>query len=118
MIFHEQPTAPWVAFDFLLLEAHQMLQDEICPKCGHPVWLCRSSSDAVQFKVQTDYCAGERALREAEDRAKPMKDRADRKEKKHWGEFRYTVPYAPPGQELPTRNEYYEELSKKASTVE
>lgn len=114
MIFHEQPGAPWEPFDFILLEAYQRLQDELCPKCGHPVWLCRSSSNAVQFKVQSAYCAGERALREAEDRAKSKSEKkASAAEKRAWGEFKYTVPYAPPGMELPTRSEYYEELASK-----
>lgn len=112
MIYHEQPTAPWVAFDFMLLEAYQRLQDEICPKCGHPVWLCRSSSNAVQFKVETSYCAGERALRAAEARAAGKKN-PDKKERDTWGRFQYSVPYALPGMELPSREEYYAEQAAK-----
>lgn len=111
MIFHEQPTAPWVAFDFILLEAYQRLQDELCPKCGHPVWLCRSSSNNVQFEVQTGYCFAEKALREAEDKSRPRESRAKQGEKKTWGEFRYAVPVAVPGTELPSRAEYFEELA-------
>lgn len=115
MIFHEQPTAPWVAFDFILLEAYQRLQDELCPKCGHPVWLCRSQSSSVQFEVQTGVCFAEKALKEAEDRSKPRDQRAASKEKKAWGEFRYAVPKALSGQELPTRAEYYEDLEAIAA---
>lgn len=115
MIFHEQPTAPWVAFDFILLEAYQRLQDEICPKCGHPVWLCRSSSTDVNFEVQTAYCFAERALKEAEDKARPRESRAKRDEKKTWGEFRYATPIAPPGRELPSRQDYFNELSALAA---
>lgn len=111
MIFHEQPTAPWVAFDFILLEAYQRLQDETCPKCGHPVWLCRSSSTDVDFEVHTAYCFAEKALKEAEDKAKPRDSRAKREEKKTWGEFRYAVPTSPQGRELPSRSEYYDSLA-------
>lgn len=118
MIFHEQPTAPWVAFDFILLEAYQRLQDETCPNCGHPVWLCRSDSPDVQFRAEVGYCAGTRAVKEAEDRSRPTKDRADRETKKTWGRFTYPVPYAPPGRELPTREQYYEDLAKSQGTVE
>jgi hypothetical protein len=116
MIFHEQPTAPWVPFDFILLEAYQRLQDELCPKCGHPVWFCRSQGNAVQFSVQTAYCASERALKEWEDRQNGKK--AEKKDKAAWGRFTYTVPKPLPGQELPTRSEYYEDLAKLEGTVE
>lgn len=114
MIFYEQPTAPWRPFDFKLLEAYQRLQDETCPKCGHPVWLCRSQSNAVQFKIVEDVCQGERAMRAAEHRG----EKVDKKDKAKWGQFRYTVPYAPPGYELPSREEYYEDLAKTQGAVE
>lgn len=118
MIFHEQPTAPWEPFDFLLLEAYQMLQDEICPKCGHPVWLCRSDSTNVEFKVRDAVCYAERALRETEDRQKDKGSRADKTERKGWGRFYYTSPFVPDNVEgeLPTRAEFYTAMSK--GTVE
>ena len=118
MIFQTQPDEPWGRFDFLLLEAYQILQDETCPKCGHPVWLCRSTSNKIEFKAQEGYCASERALMEYEDSRKPSKDRQkDKYEKASWGRFFYTKPVLAYGAEgdLPSRTEYYEEL---ASTVE
>ena len=118
MIFHEQPTAPWVDFDFLLLEAHQMLNDEICPRCGHPVWLCRSSSEAIEFHVETSYCYAERAQLESADKEKDRKSRASKEDKKSWGQFRFAVPVALPGYELPTREEYYTSLAEKRGAVE
>jgi hypothetical protein len=116
MIFHEQPTDPWLPFDFKLLEAYQMLQDEICPKCGHPVWLCRSTSNRVEFKARAAVCYAERALREYEDQKKPRGEREkDRKVKASWGEFYYTQPFVPDNieGELPTRDEFYSELAGK-----
>lgn len=112
MIFHEQPTDPWTPYDFKLLEAYQILQDELCPKCGHPIWLCRSTSNRVEFKAQEAYCAGERALKEKEDASKSREDKAKPKEKKTWGQFFYTSPYTPPNIEggLPTRAEFYQEM--------
>jgi len=117
MIFHEQPTDPWTPYDFKLLEAYQILQDELCPKCGHPVWLCRSNSNRVEFKAQEAYCAGERALKEKEDLGKPKAERANPAEKRQWGQYTYTVPYSPPNIEggLPTRREYYQELAKSSA---
>jgi len=114
MIFYEQPTDPWIPFDFMLIEAYQRLQDEICPKCGHPVWLCRSKSNNIFFEVKTSVCYAERALKEAEVNRLPSKDRsAALKDKKHWGEFHYTVPARPPQADgdFPTRTEYYQEMS-------
>lgn len=121
MIFHEQPTDDWIPFDFLLLEAYQRLQDEICPRCGHPVWLCRSKSNTVDFKVQSGLCYAEKALKVAEvGRISDKKSRdAAKKELRHAGQFWYTVPYVPPNipnGELPTRDDYYSELA--GSTVE
>lgn len=113
MIFHEQPTDPWVPFDFILLEAYQMLQDEICPKCGHPVWLCRSDSASVQFKVRSAVCNAERELKIVEDRKRPDKEREkDKKVRAGWGEFYYTQPFVPEniGGEMPTRGEFYASL--------
>jgi len=112
MLFYEQPTDPWIPFDFKLLEAYQRLQDEICPKCGHPVWLCRSTSNRVQFRVREAYCAAERALKEKENQGN-KKIKAS--EKKEWGRYYYTEPYVPEtiGGELPSRREYYEELAKQ-----
>lgn len=114
MILHRQPTDPWTPFDFKLLEAYQTLQEELCPKCGHPIWLCRSSSNRVAFKVQTAYCSAERALEERKDASKARSDKAKAAEKKHWGEFQYSVPYSPPNVEggLPTRAEWYKEQAK------
>jgi predicted nucleic acid-binding Zn-ribbon protein len=113
MLFYEQPTDPWTPYDFKLLKAYQILQDETCPKCGHPVWLCRTSSNRVQFKVRSAVCQADRALRAAEDNRRDKKDRADGKERREWGKFYYIQPFTPPNVEggLPTREEFYEEMA-------
>lgn len=114
MIFHEQPTDPWIPFDFKLIEAYQRLQDETCPKCGHPVWLCRSGSPNVMFHVRETYCQSERAMREFEDSKKPKNERTKGKDKREWGRIYYTEPAVPHNidAELPTRREFYEEIAK------
>jgi len=120
MLFYEQPTDAWTPFDFMLLEAYQRLQDEICPRCGHPVWLCRSTSTSVNFKVKSDTCYAERALKTAEVsriKEKEARNKA-RKELKDAGVFWYTVPSVPPTIEngtLPTREDYFKELLTYAS---
>lgn len=116
-MFHEQPTDPWKPWDFKLIQAYQMLQDEICPRCGQPVWVCRSSSADVWFEAEEGVCQGERAVRSAEDAKKPSKERADQAERKTWGRFFYPVPRVTEGKEMPTREEYYEELSKSTGKI-
>lgn len=116
MIFYRQPTDPWVPFDFKLLETYQIMQDEICPKCGHPVWLCRTSSADVEFIVRTDMCYAERALKEHDEQKKPVKDRTKAKDRKGWGRIEYTVAQVPKpleeaGHKLPSRTTYYNELA-------
>jgi hypothetical protein len=118
MLFHEQPSDPWLPFDFKLLEAYQILQDETCPKCGHPVWLCRSESNTVQFKVTPNVCYAERALKEYEDQKKPRTEREkDRKTREGWGVFYSLSPFVPKNieGELPTRTEFYEEMAAKSA---
>lgn len=115
MIFHTQPDEDWVRFDFMLLEAYQSLQDETCPKCGHPIWLCRSQSADIYFDVQDDYCQADRALKEHE--AKSNKSKPSASEKKAFGQFFYTVPKTVPGAELPTREQYYADKAAEQGTV-
>lgn len=114
MIFYEQPTDKWTPYDFKLLEAYQILQDEICPQCGHPVWLCRSDSNRIAFKVNSTVCYAERALQKKRDDAKDKKHRADAKERAEYGKIYYTEPFVPKNVEggLPTRSEYYDQLVK------
>ena len=92
-----------------------MLQDEICPQCGHPVWLCRSKSDNIGWTVQQDTCYASRVRDEKEWRSNNPKKTPDPKDRKSWGRYTYTLPkisdWAPEGAELPTRKEYYESLA-------
>lgn len=112
MLFHEQPTDPWTAYDFKILEAYQILQDEICHQCGNPVWLCHSTSNSVEFKAYETTCYATRERMKREDNKKPSKERADKKEKAEWGVVTTMTPYKPDYAEgeMPTRREYYESL--------
>lgn len=115
MIFYEQPSAEWVPFDFKLLEAYQILQDETCPKCGHPIWLCRSDSNRVDFKVRSAVCQADKALKLYE--AGQIKDRKEKseamKDRANMGRYFYTEPYNPPESEggLPTRRDFYDAIT-------
>lgn len=110
MIFHEQPSAPWSDWDFSLLEAYQILQDETCPKCGQPSWLCRTTDPRVRFTVHESTCYAEKALMEKADSEKPSKEKAKKGQKAEWGRSRFARAEVNParGDSLPTRKEAYE----------
>lgn len=102
MLFHEQPDLPWTKFDFLLLEAYQMLQDETCSMCGNPIWICRNEyANNVGFKVKSAKCFAKAELDKHQERESKKKS----KNKKH-GEQEYILAYAYDGGELPTRMSY------------
>lgn len=107
MIYHEQPTKKWKPFDFLLLEAYQILQDETCPQCGQPVWLCRSTDSNVNISVQRARCFVTAELEKAQDN---LNKKGNSKSLKG-GEYLYAkVEPIMPGTELPSREDYYNSL--------
>lgn len=110
LIFHEQPQSKWERFDFLLLEAYQILQDETCPKCGNFVWLCRSDNAFVEFRVQEDVCMADKKMEEY--KSKKSKAKPSKEDKARWGVISYTTLNMLNDQQPPTRKEYYESLAK------
>jgi hypothetical protein len=110
MLFHEQPSDPWVPFDFMLLEAFQILQDETCGDCGNPIWICRNENAAnVGFKVKTSTCFARAELdrwREKEEKKKSSK--------KAYGQNPYIVAYTYDDGPMPTRAGYYSYMADKA----
>lgn len=109
MIFYEQPTDPWDRFDFILLEAYQILQDETCANCGQPIWLCRSTDSNVNIKIRKATCyvtAAVEKKREADEKNKARKMKP--------GEYYYPVIETIDGGELPSRNDYFKSLAEIA----
>jgi hypothetical protein len=107
MLFHEQPTDPWNDFDFMLVEALQMLEDETCNECGNPIWVCRNESATnVGFKIKTTKCFAKAELEK-------WRETEDKKKKKKYGEMPYIVAYTYDDGPMPTRAGYYQSLSDK-----
>lgn len=112
MIYWDQPTDDWTPLDFQLLEAYQIIEDEKCPQCGNPIWLCRSDNSFVEWPVQESVCYASRA-KEAKvaSRDKKPREKIDNKTRASWGRIDYTTPRimsaAPEGTELPTRKDFY-----------
>ena len=108
MLFHEQPSDPWTRFDFMLLEAYQMLQDETCNECGNPIWVCRNENAAtVGFKVKIAKCFAKAELDKWHEKEEKKKS-----SKKSYGEYPYTVPFTYDDGPLPSRESYYRGLSE------
>jgi hypothetical protein len=110
MLFHEQPSDPWVPFDFLLLEAYQSLEDETCNECGNPIWVCRNEEASnVGFKIKTGRCFAKAEL------DKWLERDAKKNKKKSYGETPYIVAYTYDGGPMPTRRSYLQSLMEKDS---
>lgn len=108
MLFYEQPDEPWIEFDFMLIEAFQMLEDETCSECGNPIWVCRNDSATnVGFKIKTTVCYAKAEL----DKWRDKQDKKKAKAKP--GELPYIVAYTYDDGPMPTRQDYYESLSDK-----
>jgi hypothetical protein len=111
MLFHEQPSDPWVPFDFLLLEAYQTLEDETCNECGNPVWVCRNEEASnVGFKIKTGRCFGKAELDKWME-----KDSKKKTTKKSYGEYPYIVAYTYDNGPLPSRSDYFQSLAARDS---
>jgi hypothetical protein len=106
MLFREQPSAPWTDFDFLLVEAFQILEDETCNQCGNPIWICRNEDASnVGFKVKKSVCFATAEL----ERWQAQQEKAGAKQKP--GETPYAMAYTYDGSPMPTREEFYKSLS-------
>ncbi len=105
MLFHEQPSDPWVPFDFMLLEAYQTLEDETCGECGNPVWVCRNEeANNVGFKIKVTKCFAKAEL------DKWVEKENKKTSKKSYGEIPYIVPYTYDDGPMPTRRSYLESM--------
>jgi hypothetical protein len=108
MLFHEQPTDPWTSFDFMLVEAFQILEDETCSECGNPIWVCRNSNaNNLGFKIKTTKCYAKAELEKWNEK------QDKRKSKLGHGEMPYIVPFTYDDGPMPSRGSYYRELSDK-----
>ena len=108
MLFYEQPSEPWTEFDFMLVEALQVLEDETCSDCGNPIWVCRNDNAAnVGFKIKQTVCYAKAEL----DKWREQQEK--RKVKAKPGESPYIVAYTYDDGPMPTRASYYEGLSDK-----
>ena len=69
MILHTQPRKPWNDFDFLCIEAHEIVLRERCPQCQLPRWMCHNTDGDVGFEIEEDVCFAIRELETLDEEA-------------------------------------------------
>ena len=113
ILLHKNPHSGWTRWDHLLAVAYSQLNAEMCDKCGNPTWLCRTTDDRVRFEVNTYVCYADKELQ------KRRKKREERKKELRDGEYEY-VRAVPDKKDdvLPSRDDYYDLLSKKDDSVD
>lgn len=111
MFFHEQPSDPWTKFDFMLLEAYQILKDETCGDCGNPVWICRNEfASNVGFKIKTTTCFAKAELEKHQERASKSEG-----SKRDYGVTEYAVAYTYDDSPMPSRMSFLKAMSEAYS---
>lgn len=103
--------------DYKLLEAYQIMDDETCGQCGNPIWLCRSTSNDIEWTVQSSTCYATKRVEEKRDSKRDKDHKAKAKERADWGVSEYPTPRvikprAEKGATMPTRADYYESLTE------
>lgn len=87
------------------------MQDERCPQCGLPKYICQNEDNDVQFRVEEERCSAQAA---EDNYRNPSRGRKGGKEKEiPAGVALRPVPYTDSGRPLSElREPYYEALLK------
>lgn len=56
MVLGRDSRKKWGKWDFLLAKAFQRYQDEMCPQCHMPVYICHNDDNRIEFKVVKETC--------------------------------------------------------------
>lgn len=104
----KQPRGEWSKVDHALAITFQEINDETCDKCGHPLWICRSQDNMLDWSVESAVCYSSAAVEAHENpsRGKPPKKKP--------GEYFYAKAKMMFGKPLPTREQYYIDLAKES----
>ena len=101
------PYSEWSDLDYNLVHAYQSYKDELCPKCGNPVWLCRSTDPSIDWSVDTTTCYASQAIEARRFRDDNPSKQPDAATRKKWGSDYYAVAKPiRPDQTLPTRADF------------
>lgn len=79
------PYTGWTDLDYSFVQAYQVIKDEQCPKCGNPVWLCRSTDSNIDWSVDSVTCYASRAIEGKRYREDNPGKQPDASTRKNWG---------------------------------
>lgn len=116
LVFRRQPNSLWDEWDFKLLEAFQIVDDETCTMCGNPVWQCQSKTRDIGFKVVERVCFATREIEEY--RASASNNTVDKETRERWGRYEVAKPFTTPSgdieqiaeEPIPSRLECWERM--------
>lgn len=107
----KDPYGEWSPADYRLIRSYQQMKDELCPKCGQPVWLCHSTDPDLVWEVQTETCYATAAIEARRWKDDNPKEQPKKKDRQSWGRDYYPVATMLPDMDgntpdLPTRDSF------------
>lgn len=107
LLMESDPKGEWTKVDYLLLDAFYILDAETCSICNNPIWLCHSTDNRIDFKIQTRTCYAKAEIEDFESSEKGKKVGS--------GEYLIAVPTGIEGEDgnpepLPSRHEAYQKM--------
>lgn len=101
------PHSGWEELDYKLQDAYFTMDNEKCTICNNPVWLCHSTDNRIDFKVEVRTCHAKAEI-ESYEGSKKGKDLGN-------GEYAIAVPIGiefsnGEHEPLPTRIEAYKSM--------
>jgi hypothetical protein len=84
LLEEDDPYKGWTSYDYRIQEAMNIMDREICGRCGNPTWICHSTDGRIDFEVLTGTCYASAEVEEYDE--KPGV------EKLGPGEYRYARP--------------------------
>lgn len=103
VILNDEEHVKWTAWDYKLLKAHYIIQDWY--RDGIPIWW--DESERVAFDVSVRTSRSRAAIERAQEKANKGKSQQH-------GKYYVVEPRVIGGGELPTKDEWVEEQSKKS----
>lgn len=107
LLYEPDPHGEWTRMDYKLQDAFFTMDSEICTICNNPIWLCHSTDNRIDFKVQTRTCYAKAEIEDFENTEKGKKLDS--------GEYIIAVPigledYDGGFEPLPSRHEAYKQM--------
>lgn len=107
LLCEPDPHGQWSHMDYKIQDAFFTMDTEICTICNNPIWLCHSTDNRIDFKVQTRTCYAKAEIEDFES--------SDKGKKLDSGEYLIAVPTGIEDEDgkpeaLPARHEAYKTM--------